>query len=209
MASRTITLTSKNDDVFKVHAPEFYKINKNLGLFQDASEAILHRFIYEEFAIVAPDPWINLQLTGEVYTDNSCYCTWSDGVNGTDVKTITYVASDDSTYNNSMSLFSKSSFQKSDVTVQQDDSAEIFSTNRESSVETCHSSDETLSSSTGNDENEASSAKSERILKRKSSAFHGFSLPCKRPKEVFVISSDSDTDQKVFMMMKKKHERQK
>ena len=70
-----------------------------------------------------------------------------------------------------MSLFSKSSLQKSDVTVVQDGSSEIFSAYRESSVETGHSINETLSSSTANDEHEASSAKSERILKRKSLVF--------------------------------------
>ena len=171
MSSRTITLTSIHDEVIKLHAPDFYHINRNLKIFQNAREAIMHRFIHEEFAIVAPDPWINLQLAAGERSDKSSSCTWSDEGNGTGVQTITYVTSSDSTYDNSMSLFSKSDRQNSDVTVGLDGSADLFSSNRESSVELSDSRDETLSASTADDAHEVSSTPPERILKRKPPVF--------------------------------------
>ncbi|VDI60416.1 Hypothetical predicted protein [Mytilus galloprovincialis] len=123
MTSRTILLKSleNKQDIIKLHAPEFYIINKNLDLYQNAREAIMRRYIYGDFAIiiVEPDPCLYLQLTRDHADEDSSSSnhTWSHGGTYSEVQTVTYMASSDSKYDNSMSLFSGSSH-KTDITIE-------------------------------------------------------------------------------------------
>ncbi|CAC5373445.1 unnamed protein product [Mytilus coruscus] len=228
MTSRTIVLRSLENkhDIIKLHAPEFYTINKNLDLYQNAREAIMRRYIHGDFAIVEPDPCLYLQLTPDHADEvsSSSDHTWSHGGTCSEVQTVTYVPSSDSTYDNSMSLFSGSSH-KTDVTVKADGSVDLFSSNRENSSELSASQqdylDEVLSAT--NDVNETSSCDSERVLKQKTqkrriscaspeniaaeSATNyptGFlchrSSPSMKTSTIGINSTDSDSDCNVFKM---------
>ena len=143
----------------------------NLPLFTDTRKAIVHRFINGSIAVVAPDPCITQQLIHDESSSDSSFHMSSQRGTCKEDSTVTYVSSNDSTFDNSMSLFSKSSA-VTDVTADHVGSADLFSSNGESSTEPSDSQhdsvEQALFAPSNDGANEISSSESERILKRKS-----------------------------------------
>ena len=110
--------------------PHIYTINLNLPLFTDTRKAIVHRFINGSIAVVAPDPCITQQLIHDESSSDSSFHMSSQRGTCKEDSTVTYVSSNDSTFDNSMSLFSKSSA-VTDVTANHVGSADLFSSNGE------------------------------------------------------------------------------
>ncbi|CAC5425354.1 unnamed protein product [Mytilus coruscus] len=59
--SHQLRLSGGNEELY-ITVPLHYSINKNLRLFFDAREALLHRYLYNEYAIVAPSLCIHEEL---------------------------------------------------------------------------------------------------------------------------------------------------
>ncbi|CAC5417045.1 unnamed protein product [Mytilus coruscus] len=72
--SHQLRLSGGNEELY-ITVPLHYSINKNLRLFFDAREALLHRYLYNEYAIVAPSLCIHEELNSrrKEKSDN-CIC---------------------------------------------------------------------------------------------------------------------------------------
>ena len=61
--TKHIKLFDNYHDEINISVPYFYSLNCQLPLFRNAQEAILHRYIYNEFAIVEPSMCIHDELS--------------------------------------------------------------------------------------------------------------------------------------------------
>ncbi|CAC5355938.1 unnamed protein product [Mytilus coruscus] len=75
---------SGGNEVLYISVPLHYSININLSLFFDAREAMLHRFLYNEYAIVAPSLYIHEELHSRIKHEIFSNSKDINGVNGSD-----------------------------------------------------------------------------------------------------------------------------
>lgn len=125
-----VTLTSQDGDCFVIRVPPFYTLPHNVDIPEDAKQAILHRYINNEYVAIAP----SLTLYEELHISNTaatqtCCSTYLTSTSKPTQTTLHPT----STFDPSASLFSTHSNSTFDP------SASLFPTHSNSTFDLCAS----------------------------------------------------------------------